>query len=100
MQACTPTTMAATGANPSAAVAAQQMAAYVAALTAASSNGSMVSGTIQMAQPSISCGGADLFVHNLAPETEESILWRLFGPFGAILSVKVNPSDSSFHSFI
>ena len=31
-----------------------------------------------------------LFVYNLAPETaDESVLWQLFGPFGAVLSVKL-----------
>jgi hypothetical protein len=25
-----------------------------------------------------------IFVYNLAPETEENILWQLFGPFGAV----------------
>ncbi|KAL5107717.1 ELAV-like protein 2 [Taenia crassiceps] len=30
-----------------------------------------------------------LFVNNLAPETEEATLWRLFGPFGAVRSVSV-----------
>jgi len=30
-----------------------------------------------------------IFVYNLAPDTEESILWQLFGPFGAVQSVKV-----------
>jgi ELAV like protein 2/3/4 len=25
----------------------------------------------------------------LAPDTEESVLWQLFGPFGAVQSVKV-----------
>lgn len=30
-----------------------------------------------------------LFVHNLAPDTEEATLWRLFGPFGAVRSVSV-----------
>ncbi|XP_055388795.1 ELAV-like protein 2 isoform X2 [Condylostylus longicornis] len=30
-----------------------------------------------------------LFVYNLAPETEENVLWQLFGPFGAVQSVKV-----------
>jgi hypothetical protein len=28
-------------------------------------------------------------VYNLAPETEENVLWQLFGPFGAVQSVKV-----------
>ncbi|VEL19538.1 unnamed protein product [Protopolystoma xenopodis] len=30
-----------------------------------------------------------LFVYNLAPDTEEATLWRLFGPFGAVRSVKL-----------
>ncbi|KAF8571239.1 hypothetical protein P879_02341 [Paragonimus westermani] len=30
-----------------------------------------------------------IFVYNLAPDTEESILWQLFGPFGAVQTVKV-----------
>lgn len=34
-------------------------------------------------------GGWCLFVYNLAAETEENVLWQLFGPFGAVLSVKV-----------
>ena len=34
-------------------------------------------------------GGWCLFVYNLAPDTEENLLWQLFGPFGAVQSVKV-----------
>lgn len=34
-------------------------------------------------------GGWCLFVYNLSAETEENVLWQLFGPFGAVLSVKV-----------
>ncbi|KAL3868705.1 hypothetical protein ACJMK2_041478 [Sinanodonta woodiana] len=30
-----------------------------------------------------------IFVYNLAPETEENVMWQLFGPFGAVQSVKV-----------
>ena len=30
-----------------------------------------------------------IFVYNLSPETEENILWQLFGPFGAVQNVKV-----------
>lgn len=37
----------------------------------------------------IPTAGISIFVYNLAPETEESVLWQLFGPFGAVLSVKV-----------
>ena len=33
--------------------------------------------------------GVELFVHNIGSDTEESVLWRLFGPFGAVLNVKV-----------
>ncbi|VBB32274.1 unnamed protein product [Acanthocheilonema viteae] len=39
------------------------------------------------------CGGVVgtgwcIFVYNLPPETEDAVLWQLFGPFGAVLSVK------------
>jgi ELAV like protein 2/3/4 len=34
-------------------------------------------------------GGWCIFVYNLSPETQESSLWQLFGPFGAVQSVKV-----------
>jgi ELAV like protein 2/3/4 len=34
-------------------------------------------------------GGWSIFVYNLAPETEENTLWQLFGPFGAVQSVKI-----------
>ncbi|NXQ46638.1 ELAV3 protein, partial [Catharus fuscescens] len=36
-------------------------------------------------------GGAGwcIFVYNLAPEADESVLWQLFGPFGAVTNVKV-----------
>jgi ELAV like protein 2/3/4 len=30
-----------------------------------------------------------IFVYNLAPETEENMLWQLFGPFGAVQNVKI-----------
>lgn len=33
--------------------------------------------------------GFTLFVSNLGVDTEEALLWQLFGPFGAVLSVKV-----------
>ena len=34
-------------------------------------------------------GGWCLFVYNLSPETDDKVLWQLFGPFGAVRSVKV-----------
>ena len=37
----------------------------------------------------INGAGWCIFVYNLAPETEENVLWQLFGPFGAVQSVKV-----------
>lgn len=33
--------------------------------------------------------GWNIFVFNLPPETQENVLWQLFGPFGAVQSVKV-----------
>ncbi|XP_051044124.1 ELAV-like protein 2 isoform X4 [Phodopus roborovskii] len=30
-----------------------------------------------------------IFVYNLAPDADESILWQMFGPFGAVTNVKV-----------
>ena len=40
--------------------------------------------------PPSGCSGWCLFVYNLAPETEENVLWQLFGPFGAVQNVKVS----------
>jgi ELAV like protein 2/3/4 len=40
-------------------------------------------------QTLINGSGWCIFVYNLAPETEENILWQLFGPFGAVQNVKV-----------
>ena len=37
----------------------------------------------------LSGSGWCIFVYNLAPETEENVLWQLFGPYGAVQSVKV-----------
>jgi len=48
--------------------------------------GSLLSG---MAATNGSGCGWCIFVYNLAPETEENILWQLFGPFGAVQNVKV-----------
>ena len=42
-----------------------------------------------LATSTVNGAGWCLFVYNLAPDTEESLLWQLFGPFGAVQSVKV-----------
>jgi len=39
--------------------------------------------------PSLNSTGFCIFVYNLAPDTEDSVLWQPFGPFGAVQSVKV-----------
>uniref|UniRef100_A0A4W5P2S5 ELAV-like protein n=1 Tax=Hucho hucho TaxID=62062 RepID=A0A4W5P2S5_9TELE len=35
------------------------------------------------------CTGWCIFVYNLSPDSDESVLWQLFGPFGAVNNVKV-----------
>ena len=30
-----------------------------------------------------------MFIYNLAQDTDDRVLWQLFGPFGAVTSVKV-----------
>ena len=52
-------------------------------------DGSMALSNGLVAGNSLSGTGWCLFVYNLAPETEESTLWQLFGPFGAVQNVKV-----------
>lgn len=47
-----------------------------------------IDNTISRLFPSPPAGWC-IFVYNLAPETEENVLWQLFGPFGAVQSVKV-----------
>ncbi|XP_035209873.1 ELAV-like protein 1 isoform X6 [Stegodyphus dumicola] len=42
-----------------------------------------------LAGTAINGSGWCIFVYNLAPDTEENLLWQLFGPFGAVQSVKV-----------
>ncbi|KFD47998.1 hypothetical protein M513_11126 [Trichuris suis] len=41
------------------------------------------------APPASSVQGFPIFVYNLSPEVEEAKLWQLFGPFGAVLNIKV-----------
>ncbi|OON23673.1 ELAV/HuD family splicing factor, partial [Opisthorchis viverrini] len=42
-----------------------------------------------------------IFVYNLAPETEEANLWQLFGPFGAVQTVKIirDPTSNKCKGF-
>jgi len=56
---------------------------------------SMTSSTSLVASPppangtGYSTAGWCIFVYNLGPETDERLLWELFGPFGAVLGVKI-----------
>ncbi|CAF3767231.1 unnamed protein product [Rotaria magnacalcarata] len=66
-----------------AAAAAAATASYLPATAAA------VSTTTLAASTDIASVGWCIFVYNLAPETDENILWQLFGPFGAVQNVKI-----------
>ncbi|XP_037813436.1 ELAV-like protein 2 isoform X1 [Lucilia sericata] len=50
--------------------------------------GDILANTMLPGNP-INGSGWCIFVYNLAQETEENVLWQLFGPFGAVQSVKV-----------
>lgn len=43
----------------------------------------------------INGSGWCIFVYNLAPETEENVLWQLFGPFGEFIQ-----SNTSYNQHI
>ncbi|BFY99823.1 hypothetical protein BsWGS_02863 [Bradybaena similaris] len=58
-------------------------AATAAAAAAAAASSSAATTT------ALNATGWCIFVYNLAPDTEDSVLWQLFGPFGAVQSVKV-----------
>uniref|UniRef100_A0A914HYX4 RRM domain-containing protein n=1 Tax=Globodera rostochiensis TaxID=31243 RepID=A0A914HYX4_GLORO len=85
-------------ANPALTMAAaqqQQYAAQAAALAAAAAANSTIGQQSAVAsQPnastSPSAGGWTLSLHNLGSDIGEPALWRLFGPFGAVLSVKLS----------
>jgi len=49
----------------------------------------LVPNTALLSGNALNGAGWCIFVYNLAPETEENVLWQLFGPFGAVQSVKV-----------
>ncbi|CAF1042155.1 unnamed protein product [Adineta steineri] len=59
-------------------------ASYLPAAAAAAASATTLSPSTDIASV-----GWCIFVYNLAPETEESILWQLFGPFGAVQNVKI-----------
>lgn len=86
------------GATPASGAAAYQLSALT-TYPAASMGQPLPTGPVLAAIPSTSPSatvpGFSIFVYNLAPEAEESLLWRLFGPFGAVLSVKVNKMHCS-----
>ncbi|XP_066515128.1 ELAV-like protein 2 isoform X3 [Hoplias malabaricus] len=48
-----------------------------------------VSSLAGMSLPGHAGAGWCIFVYNLAPDADESILWQMFGPFGAVTNVKV-----------
>ncbi|KAL3077942.1 hypothetical protein niasHS_013471 [Heterodera schachtii] len=83
-------------ANPALSVAAaQQQQQYAAAIAAAVASNSSIGQqcavpTQSNGSDSPSAGGWSLSVHNLASEVGEPTLWRMFGPFGAVLSVKLS----------
>ncbi|CAH8588662.1 unnamed protein product [Schistosoma bovis] len=56
--------------------------------TIAMSN-SILAPTIVASTGGLTSNGWCIFVYNLAPEVEESNLWQLFGPFGAVQSIKI-----------
>jgi RNA recognition motif-containing protein len=54
------------------------------------SSGHCLSGTLSSTSTAATCNtGWCIFVYNLAPDSDESTLWQLFGPFGAVKSVRI-----------
>merc|ERR1719433_2334837 len=51
--------------------------------------GDLLAGNALLPGMATNGSGWCIFVYNLAPATEENILWQLFGPFGAVQNVKV-----------
>ncbi|XP_018652386.1 elav (embryonic lethal, abnormal vision,drosophila)-like protein [Schistosoma mansoni] len=52
-------------------------------------NNSILAPTIIASTGGLTPNGWCIFVYNLSPEVEESNLWHLFGPFGAVQSIKI-----------
>ncbi|CAF4375401.1 unnamed protein product, partial [Rotaria socialis] len=70
--------------SPAEFFAAAATASYLPAAAAAAASATALTPSADIASV-----GWCIFVYNLAPETEESILWQLFGPFGAVQNVKI-----------
>ncbi|CAB3405536.1 unnamed protein product [Caenorhabditis bovis] len=66
-------------ASPPSTAAAVQAQAQLAALSA----------TVAAGLPASDTAGYCLFVYNLGPDTDDSLLWQLFSPFGSVMSVKI-----------
>ncbi|CAF3885433.1 unnamed protein product [Rotaria sordida] len=62
---------------------------FFAAAATASYLPTAASTTTLTSSTDITSVGWCIFVYNLAPETEENMLWQLFGPFGAVQNVKI-----------
>ncbi|CAF0948821.1 unnamed protein product [Rotaria sordida] len=62
---------------------------FFAAAATASYLPTAASTTTLTSSTDIASVGWCIFVYNLAPETEENMLWQLFGPFGAVQNVKI-----------
>ncbi|BFZ16891.1 hypothetical protein BsWGS_19936 [Bradybaena similaris] len=60
-----------------------------AAATAAAAAAAAAATSSNSPTTALNATGWCIFVYNLAPDTEDSVLWQLFGPFGAVQSVKV-----------
>ena len=64
-------------------------AAFAAGLGAQTASQLGSTSNLQAAAGQSAGAGYTLFVYNLPPEAEEPLLWQLFGPFGAVQSVKL-----------
>ncbi|CAD6192603.1 unnamed protein product [Caenorhabditis auriculariae] len=67
----------------------QQAAAASPPNTSAQAQLAAMSASAAAGLPATDTAGYCLFVYNLGADTEDSLLWQLFSPFGAVLSAKV-----------
>lgn len=52
-------------------------------------NNSLLAPAFAASTGALTATGWCIFVYNLAPETDDATLWQLFGPFGAVQTVKI-----------